>query len=760
MNDLINHEISLLEKLEELSESLIFTDITDLQSLAGLHTKFEDIGKISPTEKLIDFLKSSKAATKLIEMIILDEVKNPNESIDVLNRTVASMQALVRDKRPPSEVKFPDELFALTGNLPTSVKDINQKKPDVEKGQIKLSDSETEANSKEQTAKTTFIEADMGLLADFVVEANEHLQSADVNLLTLETTPEDEEAINAVFRAFHTIKGVAGFLGLEQIGSLAHEAENLLDKARKGELVLEGFAIDITFDAVDSLKRLIMNLNDSITTGNPLKIDGNLHLLINQIREAALKRQPDGIVNIESGTAVNEKLGEILVKSGNISKDDLESTLEEQESSELPQKLGEMLIQKGQVQPKEIAHALRSQKISVKVKEGIKVDADRLDRLVDMIGELVIAESMVVQSKELKDIASSDLARHMNQLDKITRELQEMGTSLRMVPVKSTFQKMARLVRDLAKKSGKKVDLILSGEDTELDKTVVDKINDPLVHMIRNAVDHGIESNIDDRKKAGKPPNGSIHLRAFHKGGNIYIEVEDDGKGLDKEVILEKAKERKLIRPGENLSDRQIYNMIFQPGFSTAKVITDVSGRGVGMDVVKRNIDDLRGQVDIQTELGKGSTFSIRLPLTLAIIDGMVIGVGSDRYVIPTLSIVMSIRPETKDLSTVLGKGEMIRIQDKLIPIFRLSRLFKITDAQSDPTKALIVVVEDEGKRAGILVDRLMGQQQIVIKSLGDSMSITSGISGGAIMPDGRVGLILDVGGLVMLANDEDNSKA
>jgi two-component system chemotaxis sensor kinase CheA len=316
---------------------------------------------------------------------------------------------------------------------------------------------------------------------------------------------------------------------------------------------------------------------------------------------------------------------------------------------------------------------------------------------------------------------------------------------------------MARLVRDLGKKANKPVEFVMAGEDTELDKTVVDRIGDPLVHMIRNAVDHGLEADPEDRKRAGKPETGRVELRAYHKGGNIYIEVEDDGRGLDREAILAKARERGVVDDSDVLSDREIFNLIFEPGFSTAKKVTDVSGRGVGMDVVRRNIEALRGQVEIRSEPGKGSVFIIRLPLTLAIIDGMVIRVGLERYIIPTLSVVMSIRPDKKDLSTVLQRGEMLALQGSLIPLFRLGRLFSVDGAEQDPTKSLVIIVEDDGERTGLVTDELLGQQQIVIKTLGETMRGIPGVSGGAIMPDGQVGLILDVGGLVKLANAKSN---
>lgn len=679
---------------------------------------------------------------------------------------------------------------------------------------------------EEEGTDFSLLENDPQLLADFISESRDHLESADLHLLTLETEPEQAEALNAVFRAFHTIKGVAGFLSLEEIGMLSHEAENLLDRARKGELTLGGEAIDVTFEAVDMLKKLVGYLSQSLSSGEPLASERTLPKLLARISsiasgqvvigpgetaskidgkgkrvgellveagvvgredvEAALKKQessPDkkrlGEILVSSSMSSKKrvdraldhqregiergKLGEIMVKAGTALPEDVDSALDAQFNEPRKPKIGELLVQDGKASAKDVAMALRSQKGSAlqqtfQVKETLKVDAERLDRLVDTIGEMVIAESMVSQSPEIKRFASNNLFRHIRQMDKITRELQELGTSLRMVPVRSTFQKMARLVRDLSKKAGKRIEFVAAGEDTELDKTVVDRIGDPLVHLVRNAVDHGIEDSPEDRLKAGKLAVGKIELRAFHKGGSIYIEIEDDGRGIDRDVILAKAKERGLVKEIDSLTDRDALNLVFEPGFSTAKKVTDVSGRGVGMDVVKRNIEALRGQTEIRSEKGKGSVFSMRLPLTLAIIDGMVVTVGEERFIIPTLSIVRSIRPQESDIKTVFDRGEMFLMQGQLIPLFRLSELFLVEGAKRDPAEALVVVVEDDGLLTGIMTDGLLGQLQIVIKSLGEAMKDTPGISGGAIMPDGQVGLILDVGGLVKLAHSDERS--
>jgi two-component system chemotaxis sensor kinase CheA len=313
---------------------------------------------------------------------------------------------------------------------------------------------------------------------------------------------------------------------------------------------------------------------------------------------------------------------------------------------------------------------------------------------------------------------------------------------------------MARLARDVARKLGKNVNFLTEGEDTEIDRNLVDIINDPLVHMVRNAVDHGIETP-DVRRVDGKSEQGTVRIAAYHSAGSVVVEISDDGKGLDREVLLTKARERHLIGDTEELSDREVFNLIFEPGFSTAQVVTDVSGRGVGMDVVRKNIEQLHGTVEIKSEKGAGSVFRMSLPLTLAIIDGMVIRVGQETYVIPTISIIRSVKPAAGDIATVFQQGEMLRLQGQLIPLYRMSRIYGIEGAQEELQKAIVVVVEDEDRHAGLVIDELVSRQQVVIKSLGEALKNTPGISGGAIMPDGRVGLILDVGGLLRFATPD-----
>ena len=396
----------------------------------------------------------------------------------------------------------------------------------------------------------------------------------------------------------------------------------------------------------------------------------------------------------------------------------------------------------------EIQEAQRS---GIKTPPGaIKVDTERIDNLVNLVGELVIAQTLISQNPAVLRLSGQTLQKDVSHLGKITREIQDLVMSVRMMPLKQTFQKMMRVVRDVAKKAGKNVELVISGEDTELDKSVIEEISDPLVHILRNSVDHGIEPP-DERMNNGKSGKGVVHLNAFHRGGSIVIEIRDDGRGICKDKVLEKAIEKGLAGSATDITDQQIYQLIFHPGFSTAEKVTDISGRGVGMDVVRRNIEKLRGRIDIQSKEGEGTSISIALPLTLAIIDGMVVQAGNEKYIIPTLSIEESFRPDKEDIISVQNRGEMCNLRGNLLSIVRLASLYQGNAAHRDPWDALLVVVESDGMKTCIMVDELIGQQQVVIKSIGETFKNVRGVAGGAILGDGRVGLIIDVRGMIEL---------
>jgi len=386
---------------------------------------------------------------------------------------------------------------------------------------------------------------------------------------------------------------------------------------------------------------------------------------------------------------------------------------------------------------------------------SIRVDISKIDSLINMVGELVITQSMLSLLGEDFEISQIERLREgLGQLERHTREMQESVMQIRMLPISFTFSRFPRLVHDLSSKMGKKIELKLSGESTEVDKTVIEKIGDPLVHLVRNSLDHGIEIP-EDRLAAGKPEMGTVELNASQRGGNIIIEVKDDGKGLNRDVLLNKAIERGLVSADANLTDQQVYELIFAAGFSTAETVSDVSGRGVGMDVVRRNINELGGSIEIQSELGKGSSFIIRLPLTLAILDGQTISVGDETYIIPLVSIIESIQIKEDMINMLAGKGETFKLREEYLPIVRLHEVLGVENAKAkNISEGLLVVVEGEGRgrRCGLFVDDLLGQQQVVIKSLEANYRKIRGLSGATILGDGSVALILDIPGLIRLA--------
>jgi two-component system chemotaxis sensor kinase CheA len=443
-------------------------------------------------------------------------------------------------------------------------------------------------------------------------------------------------------------------------------------------------------------------------------------------------------------------LGEILVESGIVSRETLDNALAQQK------RVGQILIEQKAVTPQQIEQALRKQEAAAHPKKtdtaSIRVDTGKIDKVINLVGELVITQSMLSDLGSRFEIRQLPLLlEHMTQLERNTREIQERVMSIRMLPIGTVFSRFPRLVRDLSAKAGKEIQLVLSGEETELDKTVIESISDPLTHLVRNSADHGLELP-EERLDHNKPEVGTIRLKAFHEGGIICITVEDDGRGLNREKIVAKAIKQGLMAENENLPDDQIWPLIFKPGFSTAEKVTDVSGRGVGMDVVKRNIESLGGTVTIKTSAGKGTTFALKLPLTLAIIDGMTVRVGRETYIVPLLSILESIQPKADRVKTIVGKGEVMDVRGAYHPMMRLYEIFGLEPEYKDPTKAILLILETEGERVAVMVDEIVGQQQVVIKSMEQNFHKVDGIAGATILGDGTVGFILEVRGLLELA--------
>ncbi len=446
-------------------------------------------------------------------------------------------------------------------------------------------------------------------------------------------------------------------------------------------------------------------------------------------------------------------LGTILVESGVVSPAVLEQALSQQK------RVGEILVEQKAVTPRQLEQALntqRQQEAASHTKKtdttSIRVDTAKIDKLINLVGELVITQSMLSDLGSRFEIKQLPvLLERVAQLERNTREIQERVMGIRMLPIGTAFSRFPRLVRDLSTKAGKKIQLVLSGEETELDKTVIESIGDPLTHLVRNSADHGLEPP-EERLDNNKSEVGTIRLNAFHEGGSICITVEDDGRGLSRDKIIAKAIKQGLIGENEKLSDDQIWPLIFRPGFSTAEKVTDVSGRGVGMDVVKRNIEALGGTVSIKTVTGKGTTFTLKLPLTLAIIEGMTVRVGKETYIVPLLSILESIQPKAGTIKTVVGKGELINVRGTYLPMIRMYEVFILEPEYTNPMKSILLILETEGERVAVMVDEILGQQQVVIKSMEQNFRKVEGIAGATILGDGTVGFILDVRGLLEIA--------
>jgi two-component system, chemotaxis family, sensor kinase CheA len=723
-----------LNKVEKSIESIALEFVTfeegDIQALGRIMNALETVEKGSEQIEQPPYHALVSAIKGYLEDLILGDKKD----ISPLEEAIRCLQDVFRVASRGDAYR--EDMGSLFQKLGASTSVSGADKRDTEQSGI-------EQAGKEQSQELA--EEDREILNDFISESLENLASIEVSLIDLEDDPENLETINAIFRPFHTIKGVSGFLNLGKINKLAHSVENLLDKTREGEIRVEGDVVDLVLESVDTLKQMIQGVEQGLGAGRALDSGIDIQPLLEKIE--AFQSKSDDLAE--------KRLGEILLEEGVIDKERLDETLKQQKQKP-GRKLGQMLVEEGAAEPKKVVGALRNQK-RFGGKKGfdlqVKVDTNKLDTLVDMTGELVIAQAMLRQNTNLASIADQQLYKTLNQLNQITSTLQKTAMTMRMVPIRSTFQKMVRLVRDLSKNSRKQVVLSMEGEDTEIDRNVVDELYEPMVHMIRNAVDHGIEDP-ETRKANGKLSTGVVNLRAYHRGGNIVIEISDDGKGLDKDGILTKAAASGLITEDENLGEFEIYNLIFRPGFSTAKEITEISGRGVGMDVVKKAIEKLRGRVEISSASGQGSMFTISLPLTLAIIEGMVVRVGEERYIIPALAILESFKPERSQYSTVEGKGEMVTVRGRLVPLVRLDRIVGTMGKCQNPWESLVVAVEYEGQQMCLLLDELLGKEEVVIKSLGESLKHVKGLAGGAIMGDGRVGLILDIAGLFGIARE------
>jgi two-component system, chemotaxis family, sensor kinase CheA len=725
-------DYSVLSKsIDNLASDLVFLDLReiDIPSSGKFMNRLEEIIKTAEPLSMAALIDVATALNHLLEKMVFDTLKDKEGGFSAFENGIALMQKIAQLAGQGNDCRsdvqpFLEIVASLTGVSALRGMDSASVVPEQE---TPVAEEKTQIS-------------DLSLASDFVTEGLEYIDEIEVNILNLEQNPEDMDCINAIFRPFHSIKGVAGFLNLEKIRDLAHNLENLLDKARNNEMRVSPPLIDVILDGADALKALILRLKEEIEGQPPSPLQIDLAVLLQRIR---------AVEKGDQEAPAKRKLGEILVSEGVLAQDDVDQVL--MVPKESSKKIGEILIEEGRATTKQVSQALRKQVEQATDSSTLRVDTHKLDDLIDMVGELVITQSMIQQDLSRQVNADKSLMRDIALFFRITSSLQRTSMSLRMIPIRQTFQRMARLIRDLAKKAGKIVNVEMVGEETEIDRNMVDEIYNPLVHMVRNAVDHGLEIP-EDRVKAGKPEKGAISLRAYHRGGNIVIEISDDGRGLNRQKILEKALEKGMISDVADIAEQDIYRMILLPGLSTAEKITDVSGRGVGMDVVKQSVEKLRGKMDIESRPGEGTTFITRFPLTLAIIDGMMVKVGQEIYIIPTMAIRRTLRPSREQYNVVVNKGETINVMGQLLSLVRLSDVLGGGSARVNPWEAIVVVVEGANRTKCLLVDEVIGKAEVVIKSLGSGLKHIRGVSGGAILGDGRVGLILDPEGLFELS--------
>ncbi len=616
------------------------------------------------------------------------------------------------------------------------------------------------------------------ILEDFLIEAFELIEQLDQDLVELENNPEDLELLNSIFRVAHTIKGSSSFLNLDVLTELTHHMEDVLNKARKSEITLTPQIMDTVLESIDLMKALLFSVRD---TGNDNNADINIAPTCAKLD--AISKGEDIKESSEEKEETKPQEEELQEDYSDMSDEDVEAeierllqekrdekkkkkqtkpneTTEENQKKEKEQSSNKPKdFQKKKIKPKENTAPVKKSSSST-LEQTIRVEVKRLDHLMNLIGELVLGKNRLlkiyddVEERYEGEKFLEELNQVVSSVSLVTTDLQIAVMKTRMLPVAKVFNKFPRMVRDLSRELHKNIDLKISGEETELDKSIIEEIGDPLVHIIRNSCDHGIEDP-KDREKAGKPENGTIELKAYNEGNAIVIEIVDDGKGLDTNMLVEKSLEKGIIteREADNMSEKEIFSLIFKPGFSTASSVTNVSGRGVGMDVVKTNIEKLNGIIDIDSELGKGTIIRLKIPLTLAIIQALLVGTQEEYFAIPLSSVLETVRVPAEDIYSIEGK-DVLRLREEILPLVRLSDVFDIEEVFDSGENLYIVVIALADSKLGVVVDTLVGQEEIVIKSLGDYLKGIKGIAGATIRGDGRVTLIIDVGALMELARD------
>ena len=649
------------------------------------------------------------------------------------------------------------------------------------------------------------------IMEDFLIEAFELIEQIDHDLVELEANPEDLELLNRIFRVAHTVKGSSSFLNFDVLTELTHHMEDVLNKARKGELKITPDIMDVVLESVDMMKGLLESIRDNgsdAAAGIDIK---NICVRLTQISEGeapsaaaeapAAAPAPEPVKEPEPVAPAEEAAPEVSdAELSKLSDSEVEAEIERllkvRKAEDQARRASKGIAPKS---PEEIAPATSaapapaakpapsrerdadkkvpaaSSNSAVAQEQTIRVEVKRLDHLMNLIGELVLGKNRLlkiyddVEERYEGEKFLEELNQVVSSLSLVTTDIQLAVMKTRMLPIAKVFNKFPRMIRDLSRELGKQIDLEISGEETELDKSIVEEIGDPLVHIIRNSCDHGIEDP-ETRKAMGKPEKGLVQLKAYNEGNHIVVEIVDDGKGLDADMLKAKSIEKGIIteREADAMSEKEAFGLIFKPGFSTAAKVTNVSGRGVGMDVVKTNIEKLNGIIDIESEVGKGTVMKLKIPLTLAIIQSLLVGTQEEFYAIPLASVLETVRVPIDDIYTIDGKN-VLRLRDEVLSLVRLSDVFGVNKVFDGGDQTYVVIIGVAEAKLGIIVDTLVGQEEIVIKSMGDYLQNIPGIAGATIRGDGRVTLIIDVGAMMEMAKDikvniraemEDSTKA
>ncbi|EIW6673056.1 response regulator [Campylobacter coli] len=616
------------------------------------------------------------------------------------------------------------------------------------------------------------------ILEDFLVEAFELVEQIDHDLVELETNPEDLELLNRIFRVAHTVKGSSSFLNFDVLTKLTHHMEDVLNKARHGELKITPDIMDVVLESIDRMKTLLNSIRDN---GNDTAIGMDIEPICARLTAISEGESPNGVENEtpveapqkEEPAPTPEPEVDVNQLSDSEVEAEIERLLKARKAEDQARRAQKKQNTAASTTSKPAASTPKAENMEKKVPasgggggggggmdQTIRVEVKRLDHLMNLIGELVLGKNRLlkiyddVEERYEGEKFLEELNQVVSQLSIITTDVQLAVMKTRMQPIAKVFNKFPRVVRDLSRELGKQIELEITGEETELDKSIVEEIGDPIMHMIRNSCDHGVEDPAT-RAANGKPEKGIVQLKAYNEGNHIVVEITDDGKGLDPNGLKAKAIEKNLIteREADQMTDKEAFALIFKPGFSTAAKVTNVSGRGVGMDVVKTNIEKLNGVIEIDSELGKGSSFKLKIPLTLAIIQSLLVGTQEEFYAIPLASVLETVRVPIDDIYTIEGKN-VLRLRDEVLSLVRLSDVFGVKQVLESGDQTYVVVIGVAESKLGIIVDTLVGQEEIVIKSMGDYLQNIQGIAGATIRGDGRVTLIIDVGAMMDMAKE------